>query len=152
MNKEKDLSAVFICKNCTTIYSMQTGGFSHDSCLFCNDENLYYQIIPHGMMFNSPSCLIFQARNQETNEKVIVFKWKLKEEEKQFIYNLYNEKSINVFEDKNKKWWKMSIRKSNKVVHIPKCILCPRDNPSFHGECFIAIPSNVNENGKWIVN
>ncbi|KKN64066.1 hypothetical protein LCGC14_0494930 [marine sediment metagenome] len=44
----------------------------------------------------------------------------------------------------------MTLRKSNKVVHIPKCVYCPRDTPSFSGECFIAIPSQLNLNGKWM--
>lgn len=44
----------------------------------------------------------------------------------------------------------MSLRKSNRVIHIPKCVICPRDNPSFvGGETFVAIPSQLNENGKW---
>jgi hypothetical protein len=42
-----------------------------------------------------------------------------------------------------------TVKKSNKVTNYPKCVVCPREDPSLHGECFIAIPSQLNVNGKW---
>lgn len=41
------------------------------------------------------------------------------------------------------------VRKTNKIS-IPKCIACPREDPSMSGECFIAIPSQLNLNGNWM--
>ncbi len=45
---------------------------------------------------------------------------------------------------------KMTLKRSNRVVQIPKCVYCSRRDPSFSGECFVAIPCQLNENGKWM--
>jgi hypothetical protein len=44
---------------------------------------------------------------------------------------------------------KLTLRRSDKVVQIPKCVYCSRRDPSFHGECFVAIPCQLNENRLW---